>query len=272
MKTQQAIWFVIVTYEPERETLRRLVAALEGWLVMIVDNTQNQLQTLNFKLQNEKANVAYIHTGKNLGYATAGNQGMKAAFDKGAQWVVVCNQDIALVKAGVGKFANALGRSEPGIIGPEAGTLDPKRWTTILASRPGLEARRLDHGIARYDELSYISGSFMAIHKEVWEATGGFYEPYFMYYEDADLSMRARNAGFPLIVLRLAMRHKEGSNEYYLARNHLLFVERNAPVGVKIHEFLRLTKTLYEYRDRGNRGAWHGVRDYIMRRFGMKKE
>src|SRR3989344_5915337 len=96
MKTQQAIWFVIVTYEPERETLRRLVAALEGWLVMIVDNTQNQLQTLNFKLQNEKANVAYIHTGKNLGYATAGNQGMKAAFDKGAQWVVVCNQDIAL--------------------------------------------------------------------------------------------------------------------------------------------------------------------------------
>lgn len=233
---QKAIWFVIVIYKPDKEVLRRLITAIHEWPTEIVDNTD-----------------------RNLGFGGGANVGMKKAFDAGGEWVVVCNQDIELTRAGVLKFTKELQECDPGIIGPEAGELDPKRWTTILsstASRPGLEAGRMDSLTKRGndkkkigdDNLLYVSGSLMAIHRDVWEATGGFYEPYFMYYEDIDYCLRAKKAGFPLCQITVdGFKHTAHEDEYYLARNHLLFVLRNAPIGVKLYEFIRLPKTLLEF-------------------------
>lgn len=209
---KQSVWFVIVTYEPEKETLRRLIEAVEEWQAEIVNNTD-----------------------RNLGYGGGANVGMKKAFDAGADWAVVLNQDVRLTKAGITKFAKALEQCKPGIVGPEAGELDSKRWTTILPT-----SKKID----------YISGALMAIHRKVWEATGGFYEPYYMYYEDVDLCVRAKKAGFGLRQVDIERFGHESRGirckEYYLARNHLLFVYRNAPVSVKLHETLRLPKTLWE--------------------------
>lgn len=203
------IWFVIVTYKPDRASLGRLRKALEGWPVELIDNTD-----------------------KNLGFGGGANVGMRKAFDAGAAWAVVCNQDVTLSKPGVTKFAKALEHCEPGIVGPEAGSLDPKRWTTILPVR---------------GPIDYISGSMMAIHKDVWEATGGFYEPYFMYYEDVDLCIRATRTGFSLKHASIeGFVHIPHGNTYYLARNHLWFVWRLAPLTVKLYEFFRLPKTFFE--------------------------
>lgn len=217
------IWFVIVTYNPEIVVLRRLMEAVKGWPTEIVDNTD-----------------------KNLGYGGGANKGMKRAFDAGAQWVIVLNQDVKLTKKGITHFCMTLLKSDPGIVGPEAGELDGKRWTTILNESGGHE---------------YISGSFMAIHKEVWEETGGFWEPYIMYYEDVDICVRARRAGFGLKQVNIdGYRHgaygsketnenneeKRRQKEYYLARNHLWFVLRLAPLPVKLYELIRLPKTMWE--------------------------
>ena len=60
-------------------------------------------------------------------------------------------------------------------------------------------------------------------------------------------------------------------HQYYLARNHFLFVERLAPFSVKLHELVRLPKTVWEHIVRHEQGALHGVRDYLLRRFGQKR-
>lgn len=207
---QKKVWFVIVTYKPKRETIRRLKSALEDWPVAVVDNTE-----------------------KNLGYGAAANRGMKEAFNAGAQWVVVMNQDIEIIRKGISQFCARAQNCDPGIIGPEAGSLDPKRWTSMIPPR---------------GEIDYISGSCMAIHRDVYERIGGFCEPYFMYYEDVDFCVRAKRAGFPLRQVTIdGFRHTAHGNEYYLARNHLWFVARLAPLSVKIYEILRLPKTLWEY-------------------------
>lgn len=202
------VWFVIVTYKPDSVVLGRLLKALQGWSVEVVDNTQ-----------------------KNLGFGAAANLGVKKAFAGGAQWVVVCNQDIQITRKGITHFCAIAKKCDPGIVGPEAGSLDPKRWTTILPAR---------------GPVAYISGSMMAIHKNVWQKVGGFYTPYFMYYEDVDLCVRAKALGFPLRKVDIeGFRHASQGNEYYLARNHLLFVLRNAPLSVKLYELVRLPKTLF---------------------------
>lgn len=202
-----AVQFVFVLYHPTKEQKRR------AWDI-VIDNTQ-----------------------KNRGYGGAANVGIRRALSGGAEWVVVCNQDIALTKKDREILIRTLKKMPPGIVGPDAGSLDPKRWTTILPVT----------GVT-----DYISGSCIAIHRNVIGKTGYFYEPYFMYYEDADFCVRAKKAGFPLVQIALpGFKHPRASSgrmkDYYLFRNHLLFVLRLAPWRVKLHELLRLPKTIYDY-------------------------
>ncbi|MEK7592605.1 MAG: hypothetical protein AAB508_04415 [Patescibacteria group bacterium] len=260
------IYFIIVTFKPDKDALRRLLEVLEKKQTVIVDNTDN-----------------------NLGYGGGANVGMKTASDTEARWMVLVNQDVALTKEGTMKFIKILKDSEPGVIGPEAGTLDHRHWTTVLNSKSGL---------VRDDRVLYISGSMMAIHIDVWKATGGFFVPYFMYYEDADLSMRAKNLGFPLkhVIIegfshRSKRRVKEDTwipdpsfakgygrarrvgddsqtKEYYLARNHLMFVMNFAPLQVKMLEFFRIPIRMYRYARDKNRYAMRGIADFLLGKTG----
>lgn len=223
------------------------------WSVVVIFNPSSLSQLL--RGIGSRPNVIINNSNNNIGYAAGANRGIRKALRSGAEWVIVLNQDIKLTKESFKEFCDKLKKTPPAVAGPLAGSFDSKRWTTILPTN---------------NSVDYISGSMMAIHKDVWKRVGGFYEPYFMYYEDADLSARAATAGFPLVCIPLRIRHKEGFNEYYLARNQLLFVERNAPLGVKIHEFLRLVKTYYEHRISRNSEAALGVRDYMIRRFGRR--
>lgn len=213
-----------------------LQLALSDWNVIVVDNTKN-----------------------NRGYGGGANVGMRQALKLGAKWMVVMNQDIEMSKESVRTLTDVLKKSQPAIVGPFAGGLDPKRWTTIVPAT----------------KMDYISGSVFAIHRDIIDRIGYFYEPYFLYYEEVDYCIRARRGGFPLRWLPISgITHEEsvglgkGSflHNYYLARNHLLFVERCAPRQVKLHEFLRLPKTIVEYTLKP--GALLGLFHYFLRRFG----
>lgn len=216
------ILFVVVTFHPEKKALAALRKVLDGWPTLVIDNSS-----------------------KNIGYGGGANVGMRGAFRKGADWVVILNQDVAMTKKAVHELCAKLKQLPPGIAGPFAGTLDPERWTTILP--------------ARGKTVDYISGACMAIHKDITERVGYFYEPFFMYYEDADLSVRAGQHGFPLVHLSVTgITHIDhpvwgkGSkrHEWFLSRNHLLFVLRLAPWRVKLHELVRLPKTVIEYLEK----------------------
>ncbi len=250
MKSQN-VWFIIITYQPKQEVLHKLKAVLNKNNVRIIENTPE----------------------KNLGYGGAANVGIRYALERGAEWVVVCNQDITITKKSIKMFVKTLDKTQPGVVGPEAGSFDKNRWTTILYTEKeelhkATPCQRPRGGLG---ELDYISGSFMAIHKNVIEKICYFYEPYFMYYEDVDFSVRARKAGFQVQCLALEeFRHEQDlkkhspRKEYYLARNHLLFVERNAPWWVKVHEIFRFPKTIYKHLD--NKEAFKGIIDYLFRR------
>ncbi len=235
----QNIAFVVITYKPERKALETLVRSFSGWPVIVIDNTKN-----------------------NRGYGGGANVGIRQVLKNGAEWVVLMNEDLTFTKEAIREFTDILKKSQPAIVGPFAGSLDPKRWTSILPAK----------------HMDYISGSCIAIHRDVIKQIGTFYEPYFIYYEEVDLCIRTKRGGFPLrwlpirgIVHEDAKGFGGGSflHQYYLSRNHLLFVERQAPLRVKLYEYVRLPKTIYEHVARREWGALLGVFHYFIRRFGQ---
>jgi len=250
------IVFVIIGYHPNKRVLSSLLSALEGYTTIVVNNGKVG--------EIKRQGVEVVGGGKNLGYAGGANLGMKTAFGNGARWVVICNQDLIMKKKSVGEFVRALQALPPSITGPFAGGLDPKRMTTIIPS-------------VRAD---YITGSCIAIHRKVYKSVGNFYEPYFLYYEEVDYCLRAKRAGFPITHLSIdGITHEESvtlgndslAHQYYLSRNHLLFVERLALASVKCYEFIRMPLTIFEHISRKQWGALQGIRDYFLHRFGPKE-
>ena len=276
-------FFIIVTYEYEKIHIDNLISRLLRTELKIIQNT----------------------TESNLGYGGGANAAIGEGLKKNFDWFVVMNQDIKITKQAVTEFEKKLDKTESGIAGPFTGRLDPKRWSTMLEKEektgspieaPGMTGwdgfrtsqsdkdhylglLRRQNGVAM-TQLDYISGAFMAVHRKVFEKIGLFYTSYFVYYEDADLCIRAQRAGFPLTEIKIeGITHEESmslgkgsfKHEYYLARNHLLFIERNAPVDVKLHEALRMPKTLWVHYRNKNWGALTGIRDYALRRFGEYK-
>ena len=73
MKQVQPVWFVIVTYKPDVAVLTTLRKNLEGKPVIEIDNTQH-----------------------NVGYGGGANAGIRKALARGAEWVVILNQDIEI--------------------------------------------------------------------------------------------------------------------------------------------------------------------------------
>jgi hypothetical protein len=236
---KKEIAFIVVTYKPDNKMLDALRSALRGHWLIEIDNSK-----------------------RNLGYAGGANVGIRKALAGGAQWMVVMNQDLSLTSEAVSKFSLSLTKAPLGIVGPFAGGLDPRRWTTMFPS----------------ERKEYITGSMIAVHKSVVEKVGFFYEPYFLYYEEVDLCIRAKRAGFQLTHKPIdGISHEESvslgkgslAHQYYLARNHMLFIERCAPPQVRLYEYLRLPKTIAEHLGRRERGGALGIRDYLLRRFGQ---
>lgn len=84
-------------------------------------------------------------------------------------------------------------------------------------------------------------GAAMAFRRETWERLGGFAEEFFAYYEDVDWSWRAQFAGMrvryePSLVVRHVHGHTGGPGhsgfEFYVSRNRVLCMARNAPSRV----------------------------------------
>lgn len=200
---------VVVLYKPSQKQKQRWKGISLQWPTVFFDNSKN-----------------------NIGYAAGANKGIRQAIDKGADWVLLLNQDVEIDESAISQLFAMAQKCAPSVIGPFAGALDPNRWTAIYPSK----------------YMEYLSGSCLLIHREVFQRVGGFYEPYFMYYEDADFCIRAHRAGYELKHFVVAgISHTDGHNSYYLMRNHLLFVLRLAPWRVKIYELFRLPKTIYAY-------------------------
>lgn len=98
--------------------------------------------------------------------------------------------------------------------------------------------REIDRGqFDRPEEVFAFCGNGVAIRRELLETVGLFDEDFFLYYEDSDLSWRARASGWSIYYQPTAvLRHRHASSSvewspmftYFAERNRLFMLTKNA--------------------------------------------
>lgn len=198
--------------------------------VVVVDNGSDE--ATQQVLDSWATRVTVDRAGTNLGFGRAVNRGVAL----GTNPVVVLVNPDAVVRPGC---LDALVRTvqehpRAGIVGGRTlrpdGTLDPSScwgrptlWSWFCAAS-GLTAlfRRSPvfdpESLGRWQrdtprEVDIVTGCLLAVPRAVWDELDGFDERFFMYGEDADLSLRARERGYaPRITPDAVAVHANGAS------------------------------------------------------------
>ncbi|NTU96931.1 MAG: glycosyltransferase family 2 protein, partial [Chlorobiaceae bacterium] len=167
-------------------------------------------------VKDEFPQVQLVANHENLGFAAANNQAFKLA---GGNYLVLLNPDAYVEPASLGNAVSFMERTpDCGLCGgkvlsPE-GRLEPsaRRFPSPLSklfTLTGLGAKfpgptifnRHEFGGFAHDtplEVDWVPGTFSIIRKEMLDAIGVFDERFYIYYEETDLCLRAKKAGWKI--------------------------------------------------------------------------
>lgn len=166
----------------------------------------------------------------NSGYAGGNNLGLTQAR---GQWVLFLNPDTELTPDFLSQLMSTAKQHPMALITPKL--LNPDGTINACGNEmhyTGLTTcRGLNQPSSAFESLQVVpllSGAAILAPQAALQTIGAFDETYFMYFEDTNLSMRARLAGFELLCEPAAVlthHYKLGMSPmkfYYLERNRLL--------------------------------------------------
>lgn len=221
---------------------------------------------------------------ENVGFGGANNVGMERAFRDGCDAVLLLNNDTIVDAEMVGVLATEaddatvtvplmLYLSEPDTVWYGGGHFDSfgiPRHDHFKESKNSVSVEP--------SQVGFATGCCMFIPKRVYERVGGFDESYFLYWEDADLSLRfAQNDVRIYFCPRGVLWHKvsvstggEGSpfSYYYETRNRLYAIDKfGLGLKTRLWAYLGLVRGVFSRKPQYAYAlkAW---RDYRHHRFG----
>lgn len=249
--------------------------------VLVVHNGPGREQPL-------PARVERLRLARNGGYAAGMNAGLEALRAAGCDRVLLLNNDAWLEPGALRALAEAVG--EPGVAA--AGPLVLRANDGRLESagldlgaallRPRLRRHGQPHTVGEVgsEAVDALSGVAVMLSLAALERTGVLREDYFHGFEDVDLSLRLRAAGFSLrLAGRARVRHRGAATLgaasplriYYAARNHVRAAETLCPLPAPLGALRRaallglaLAHALRQGevpRSAAARAAWRGASD-----------
>lgn len=271
---------IILNYKVREQTLKCVDSVLKSTYsdlkIIVVDN--NSDDGIKDSLPKIK-NLEFISSTSNLGYTGGNNLGILRALEEEVEFIFILNPDTTIEKDAIIKCVTKMKDQAVGIIGPKVLFSDQKTiWyaggkldqNNVLGSHLGVDEK--DNGqFNKAGETDYVSGGAMFARSEVFKSIGLFDDRYFLYYEDSDFCLRAKEAGFgvayyPQAVVYHANAQSTGLGsplqDYFITRNRFLLASK----------FLSL-RTQFALLREGLRNILNPVRrmamlDFLLGRFG----
>lgn len=296
----QKVFISTINYNTKKETLECLASIQKlnrtgiDLYVLVTDNGSEPFDIDEKEFRD--INLSIVKPSENLGFSGGHNFGLKIILERGAQFVLILNNDTILDKNLLTELIAPF-RTDPkiGITVPKmyfapgfeshkdrykknevgkvfwyaGGRID---WKNVHPKHRGVD--EVDNG--QYDkkeETDFASGACLMIKRDALLKVGYFDDRYFMYFEDADWNMRARRSGFKaLYVPKAVLWHlnaassSSGSSlhDYFITRNRMLFGLTYAPFRVKIS----LIKESFKLFFKGREWQKKGIIDFYLGKFG----
>ncbi|HUO75306.1 MAG TPA: glycosyltransferase family 2 protein [Candidatus Paceibacterota bacterium] len=177
----------------------------------------------------------------NRGFSGGNNLGIRKALAQGSPWLMFINPDTTAPSDMVASLMAQM-EAGPGIVGVplrEGGRITRRGIVRWLSAR-------LEHAYEPAADTTdaYAVGAGMLIHRDVIDAIGLMDERYFLYFEDAEFSVRARQAGYDIrFAERPVITHAVSATTsnlgvprllHYHVRNALLFNASRGPWWVRV--------------------------------------
>ena len=202
--------------------------------------------------------IELIKNVENEGFVIANNQGIELAMEKGAEYILLLNNDTTVKNDFLEILVNYAEQNyDVGILSPKilyynsdliwsmGGAISYITGFSIMLGK-GKNSKQYNTII----EPDFVTGCAMLTKREVFEDIGLLDPVYFAYYEDVDYSYRARKAGYKIKVIpdsiiwhkKSASAGIKGSNKisqtqaYLWARNGIIFGKHLA--GLNKYKFL----------------------------------
>lgn len=222
--------------------------------------------------------ITFIRSERNLGFAGGNNLGLKAAR---GEYVFFVNNDTEFTPGLTASLAAILDQHpQTGMVSPKIRYFDqpallqyagftPMNYYTMRNRCIG----QMETDRGQYDHTTgptgYIHGAAMMVRRQAITRAGMMAENFFLYYEEMDWNDHIKRAGYEIwLEPRALIYHKEsvsvgrasGLKEYFMNRNRLLFIRRNAPSGAAVAIFylyfilLVTPRNLFSYLRNGHRG------------------
>ncbi len=260
---EQPKLFVIVLNYNGKDTLPACLASVyqsdySNFEVVVVDNNSKDGSFEAAKNQFSRAH--FIRSPQNIGFARGNNLGLRFALEKFADFVLLLNNDAFLQKNTLSILLEAAQeKKSPAIFNPLIVNKNDQKIWFAGGKIKWLQMKNVHltkATAAKIYPTQYCTGCAMLVSKEIFKKIGLFDERYFLYYEDADFSVRALKAGFGLFICPSAkVSHAEQScaknktKVYWLVLSGLLFFSTNGASPQRIWFFfyflLRKFKNLY---------------------------
>jgi N-acetylglucosaminyl-diphospho-decaprenol L-rhamnosyltransferase len=201
-----------------------------------------------------RSGLIIVSNRENRGFAAACNQG---AAGSQADWLLFLNPDTELNAQSLAPLGAWLASPEQAGVGVVGVRLTDERGNTqrccaraptpwrLFGQAIGLDRLfpRLcpPHFMTEWDHadtrpVDQAMGAFLLIRRDLFERLGGFDERYFVYYDDVDLCMSVRAAGFAVIHFAGAHAYHKGGGTtdkikatrlFYLWRSRLRFADKH---------------------------------------------
>lgn len=207
-----------------------------------------------------------IYYDTNKGYAYGVNRGIDEAIKAGYSQFIITNNDVEYTEKCLAETKLALKKYPNTIIGGkiyyakgyEYHKYDKKDLGNVLWYAGGIidydHATTNHRGIDEIDrgefeipcKTDFVSGCFMAFSKSVFDKVGYFDKNYFMYFEDSDYAIRAKQQSIECMYIpNIVIYHKESQSsggskssklrENLMTKNRVLFALKYMPLKTKLY-------------------------------------
>lgn len=254
------VGIILVNYNGAKDTIECLNSLKNIYYsnkcIYIVDNNSNEEDFKYLESSIDYSDVKIIKLKENLGFSGGNNFGVKEALADGCEVIGFLNNDTTVEVDFLNQLVEKLFSDERiGAVVPQIRDYYNKSIVTYGGGEINyLKGSVFIEGINRYDDsinnteryVTFGHGCCLFIKKEVISKVGLLPEEYFLYFEDADYSIRIIRLGYKIMYCpKSIIYHKESAStkkgsdnfQYYFTRNRFYFIKKNFKLLSKLSAY-----------------------------------